>query len=366
MKKEFMPVSWVDLFVTERCNLNCSYCFHKQNPKDMSDQTMEKSIELLRGKIADDCIFNFFGGEALLRQDFCIKWHKELLREFKKCRFAISTNAVVFPDKMIDYLNTPLFDVQISYDGTFQDKNRGRAEDVRKNIERYVDILRGGNVHFRLTFTPETVGGLYESIMDIYKRGGRRISHQADISLEWSEEHFCEYKKQLEMLYKEKEVLKDIQLYFCQCQRVTNEKKSICAMGKGLIAIDATGDIFPCHRAIKFPEFKIGNVYDGSLNRGMFVGLAMDMCEECPVSSTCHPCAIANYELSGSLVDNPSSTCRINEIEYEMSLNEYRESNREMIENELIIRKMIPVLEDLKTSGSDAIKILSEAFDGRH
>lgn len=359
-------VSWIDLFVTENCNLSCKYCFHPKKPRDMSDETMQATIDFFKDKITEDCIFNFFGGEPTLREDFCVRWFHKLKEVFPKCRISTSTNAVSFPEKMISIMKHKDCDTQISYDGVCQDEYRGKSELVEKNIRRYVKEISGGNLHFRLTFTPENVHRLYDSVQMVYDLGGRRMAHQAEISNRWEKKHFTEYEKQLNKIYGFLDKHKDFASHFCKCDRVTNTKNSICSMGKGLISIDAIGDIYPCHRSIKFTEFKIGNVYNKKFNRGRFNTLVMRECGKCTAEPTCHPCVIANYEINKSLIINPDSTCVINKIEYKKAFDKYKIENKEMFETQYILEPTLNVLNDIRYNNKEILKMLKEESDARY
>ena len=366
MNNETSLISWIDLFVTEKCNLNCKYCFHPQKPRDMSDETMQATINFFKDKITDNCIFNFFGGEPTLREDFCMKWFYKIKEFFPKCRVSTSTNAVLFPEKMISIMRRKDFDTQISYDGVYQEEYRGESKLVEKNIHRYVKEISGGNLHFRLTFMPETVHRLYDSIQMVYDLGGKRAAHQAVLSAHWEEKHFKEYEKQLTEIYKFLDEHKDFSSYFCTCDRVTNTRNSICSMGKGLIAVDAAGDIYPCHRSIKFPEFKIGNVHEKRFNRGRFKTLIIPECKGCIAEPTCHTCVIANYEINGSLVSNPASTCVINKIEYNKAFAKYKVENKEEFKARYILKPMLNVLNDIKDNNKEIIRVLKETKYARY
>ena len=57
-----------DLFITNRCNLHCKYCFHKQGGETLTLETAMRILDELRAsdKIKDRFTINFFGGEPLL------------------------------------------------------------------------------------------------------------------------------------------------------------------------------------------------------------------------------------------------------------------------------------------------------------
>lgn len=357
-------VSWIDIFVTERCNLDCKYCFHSQTPRDMSDETMEATLDFFDGKITEDCIINLFGGEPFLREDFCYKWIHKIRERFPNVRFSMSTNGVKFADLLMDDLKKPYMDLQISYDGVCQDMYRGQNDIVVENIKRYASELTKDDFHLRLTFTNETVGTLYESVKLMHSLGARRMSHQAVIEDTWKPEDFKVYKEQLLKIYDYTDKNPDAQVYFCQCDRVTNTKNSICSMGKGLVAVDAEGDLYPCHRAIKFPEFRMGSVHDEVLNRGRFYSMVIPGCNNCFAQPTCHPCVIANYEMGGSLFDNPPATCEINKIEFNEAYKRFTAENKELFELQNLLIPMEKVLIDTKEDRETVLKALRRIKDG--
>ncbi len=63
MKYEFKKAA---LFVTEKCNLRCDYCYQKRNPKDMEPDKAVDAIDFLFDNSQNFFTLTFFGGEPLI------------------------------------------------------------------------------------------------------------------------------------------------------------------------------------------------------------------------------------------------------------------------------------------------------------
>lgn len=67
------------IFTTTRCNLECPYCYVKQDGRDMSDETYEKMneifLKMLETGEKDYLIYRLAGGEPLLVFD---KWKSHM------------------------------------------------------------------------------------------------------------------------------------------------------------------------------------------------------------------------------------------------------------------------------------------------
>jgi uncharacterized protein len=152
---------------------------------------------------------------------------------------------------------------------------------------------------------------------------------------------------------------KDIYVHFCDCEKITKQKdNAICSAGKTLIALTANGDLYPCHRMIKMDKFKIGNVFEGTLNRGGFAVMGILGCRDCVALPTCHPCIAANYEYTGSFMKPLRATCEINKIEHIMSEMRYTRLNKDILDSQDMIRSMVLVLTDLRNSNNEILEVL--------
>ena len=73
----FVPVTNFMAYVTEECNLRCSYCFVNKQPRHMTMETARKMIDFcLQPLVSGQEPFlsiNFFGGEPLLRAEFLLE-----------------------------------------------------------------------------------------------------------------------------------------------------------------------------------------------------------------------------------------------------------------------------------------------------
>ena len=353
---DYTKITWVDLMVTDRCNMNCRYCFHNQRPLDMSEDTILRAITFLRDKISDDPVFNFFGGEPMLRTEFCSKWLRTIGDMFRGARFHISTNGTIFDEGLIELFKRPGSQFQISYDGINQGTLRGNAEKVEKNIRRFTELLFPVNPSVRLTFTRDTVKDLSESMERCYSLGVRKFTHQPELNNDWVESDFQEYEIQLGKMYKFIKNHGDLYSQICDCSRIeVCRPGSVCAAGKTLISIDPVGNIYPCHRMVGVDRFKLGNVNDRLMHRGKMLSIKIRGCEQCSALPTCNPCIAANYEFNGALSSPINATCRINRIEYDMARKEYHSSYGEVSDDSKVIMSMISVLEEIKRSNDEIL-----------
>lgn len=166
------------LGVTERCNLNCSYCCYSghfigqrtHSQRSMSWEVARQAIQYyLDNDQAGDgsCPISFYGGEPLLEFSLikkCVDFASEKAGELgKTLRFAISTNGTLLDDEICDYLVEHEFLVMVSLDGPKVSHDRYRVypngkgsfdgvkHNLRRFAERYPDYkTRGLNV----TITP--------------------------------------------------------------------------------------------------------------------------------------------------------------------------------------------------------------------
>ncbi|MCK4890906.1 MAG: radical SAM protein, partial [Candidatus Aminicenantes bacterium] len=65
-----MNIKNVTLILTEKCNIDCSFCYQgTKDPKNMSPETSVKILKLLQNNISSEVHLSFSGGEPLLNFD---------------------------------------------------------------------------------------------------------------------------------------------------------------------------------------------------------------------------------------------------------------------------------------------------------
>jgi uncharacterized protein len=111
--------------LSEKCNLNCSYCgVDKWSKKAIDPYLYLEEFRRLRAQHPDETIkIDFFGGEPLLQMDLI----KTILDEVKKdgnIKLFMPTNGLLLDEDKADFLVENDIEVSISFDGLWQDTNR--------------------------------------------------------------------------------------------------------------------------------------------------------------------------------------------------------------------------------------------------
>jgi len=129
----------IDIEITGRCNLLCSYCSHFTSPgeveKDLpSEDWLRFFKELNRCKVTNVCLS---GGEPFYREDL-----KELISGIvsNRMRFSILTNGTLISKEMAEYIaSTRRCDyVQVSIDGS-----RPKTHDAFRGKGSFMRAIRG-------------------------------------------------------------------------------------------------------------------------------------------------------------------------------------------------------------------------------
>lgn len=110
---------WVHFFLTRKCNLDCKYCYVKDNSKkELSTEEVKKVIDKLYS--LGIRVIAFFGGEPTIRRDFC----EILAYAHKKKIFCyFTTNGVLLNEDYIDRIaKTGVDFIELSVDSIFDFK----------------------------------------------------------------------------------------------------------------------------------------------------------------------------------------------------------------------------------------------------
>lgn len=141
----------MNLEVTEKCPLRCSYCVYQDHyreqrrysNKSMKLETAKKAIQLLKehSTHSDTILLGFYGGEPLLQFSLikaCVDYAKKIFNG-KELLFNITTNAVLVNKQIAKFLFNEGFSVLVSLDG---------PEDINDMHRKY----KNGQGSFEKTF----------------------------------------------------------------------------------------------------------------------------------------------------------------------------------------------------------------------
>lgn len=329
----------IDLFITEECNMSCSYCFHPKAPNVLFIEQGCKILNRIKELSPDRMEINFFGGEPMLYPETVIAlaehartlWLPDKQKQ-EIVNFTISTNATFFSTPIFTKMKSLGFSIQISCDGdelTTLEHRGGDFNTVISNSKAILSILPLTSV--RMTYTPKTVGRLALSLRFLIEEVGfTRVMHHAVMEADWTKDDVEMYRRQLRQIYHYRRWLKktgkEIDIHFVDNPlRILNDEipaeVNFCDAGKSYVALLASGDVFPCHRAASQRLFKLGNIFNREMPflRGIFTKIDKEFTgcsSHCVCASTCHTCIITQELVNKDLLKPLSKYCAINEVEF--------------------------------------------------
>ena len=298
---EDFPLTTMVLNVTNKCNLACTYCYeygedkiidteNGKQPKFMSDQTAEESIEFLLAESRGQEVAHvtFFGGETLLNfpvlQKTVAYARRRAAEEGKRIEFSLTTNATLLRPEIIEWLADNQIGVTISIDGPkeVQDglrvfhNGKGSYDVVQPKIKELLKRHRTRPIGARVTLTQKNMDVLkifkhLTEEMGFWEVGLAPVTTQDHRDYAITAEGKDDMLRQFEVLAEEwlEAALKDEHHGFSNVKDTLEEihkgvsKAYGCGAGLGLMGVATDGDVSLCHRFAGSPEHTIGSVTEG-------------------------------------------------------------------------------------------------------
>ena len=351
----------ITLQVTQNCNLRCDYCAYsgKYNNRThsknrMSFETACKAVDFLikHSRCTKKSIIGFYGGEPLLEINLIKKLiaHIEANYEGKEFTYAMTTNATLLTDEIVDYLVEKNIWLTISIDGpkSIHDLNRcfengiGSYDIVIKNLarmkERYPDYYR--NCSTNTVISPKQEYDCIQRFFmedDVMDSLNSKVSFISDASTNraivyedkvFIEQQKDELKQMLIMLGAIDQIPKNslfgdygheihrkyISLHMGGLHAKKGHPSGPCIAGGKKTFIDIDGNIYPCEKVPECNEMTLGNIHTGisvekAKNMMNIARTTEKQCQNCWAFLFCTSCVVASLDEAGISAEKRLSKC---------------------------------------------------------
>ena len=123
--------------LSEKCNLNCSYCDVNVNDKHYhSNKDFDKFFESYINPLNEEYQFDIFGGEPFLHINEINHIIEALEKEDNCKKIRITSNATIYNQSVVKIIQHPKVVLTVSHDGAFMEMNRG------------IDYIKMGKMYF--------------------------------------------------------------------------------------------------------------------------------------------------------------------------------------------------------------------------
>lgn len=293
------PVKAMCLHIAHDCNLRCEYCFagkgdYHEGRMIMSKEVGLKAIDYLLEKSVGrrNLELDFFGGEPLMNFEVVkdvVHYARSKEKEYGKVfRFTITTNGLLLDDDKIDFINKEMSNVVLSIDGRkeINDKVRARVDgtgcydSVMPKFIKLVEKRGHDQYYVRGTFTKYNKD-FAQDVLHLNSLGFDQISVEpvvSDPKMPYAlteadlPEVFAEYEHLANIMIERKKqgtgfnffhFMLDLDQGPCAIKRLRG-----CGCGNEYVAITPDGDVYPCHQFVGHEDWKVGSVFDKTLDEG--------------------------------------------------------------------------------------------------
>lgn len=316
------PIIEMVLFVTNRCNLNCRYCYISGGSEGVLSKTVgEQAIRwFMRQGVSTPRpqMIAFYGGEPLLEYpliQYLVQFAKEEAGKVNNpIRFGITTNGTLLSESNLYFFQEENIHLIVSIDGKSKTHDsmrkfvsgKGSFAAVEKALPWLLQYRPASFI--RMTVNPGTVKDLYENLEFLIDKGLKNFAIAPNIETQWDQEHWEIFESQcrkIANLYLELEASQHhVRINFIDdtIKYLLRGKRPVapCGAGKTLVGVDIKGEIYPCHRFVSSFNYqgshKFGDVWKGidpmarlpfsRYTSEHFLG-CYSPCEKCPARMIC-------------------------------------------------------------------------------
>lgn len=352
------PIKSLCLHVAHDCNLRCKYCFASTGDfghgrKLLDEATGKKAIDFLleHSQGRRNLELDFFGGEPLMNMDVVksvVSYARSKEKEYNKnFRFTITTNGVLLNDEITEYINSEMSNIVLSIDGRPEVNDRmrpavngkGSYEVILPKFKSLVQKRGEGQYYVRGTFTKYNLD-FADDVIHLYEQGFDQISVEPvvtdpakDYALTEQDlpKIYAEYERLAKYIIERKKNEESINFFHfmldldqgpCAIKRLRG-----CGCGNEYVAVTPDGDIYPCHQFVGMKEWKMGSVYDGSINTKMKDDFAKANvyskrdCKDCWAKFYCSGgCNANNLQYAGDIRNSHKLACDLEKKRLECAI----------------------------------------------
>jgi radical SAM protein with 4Fe4S-binding SPASM domain len=317
----FSRPAQVQIDITNRCNLNCLYCYNKMNSlrdRELSDDELRQIISKVITEL-NPLYVSFSGGEPLIRADLLIESIKKLKEN--KIGVHINTNSLLMTEDIAKNFGELKVDkININIDSLeYQDKLRGGKNLLKKTFNS-LEILKKHFPKEKISIACVITKLNYKNCLEIakfVKREGLMEIHLLDMipcekssmDLFLSKEEWLEFFK----IYKE---IKDMGVKIKPNHALlflgefeNQVKIPFCMAGRFKMVITADGKIVPCNY-FKNKDFICGDALKENLlevwqnskimNEFRYFIPKEEKCQKCKLVNLCTGgCRAMSLKLTG-------------------------------------------------------------------
>jgi len=332
------------LFISQDCNLRCSYCFANHGAfggmeKLMTIDIAKKSIDKLLSKSSNNFV-EFFGGEPFLNFPLMKEVEEYGRKTGLEIKYTTITNGTIMNDAIEKFIIDNLFYLCISLDGPkeINDSQRfGNIGSVHDMAEATIKRLNSKRTPLAIKCTAtkksiRTLGDIAEYISSFGVKSMAfapvaRIPQESELYI--SDREFEIYADKLSKIAVKilnqlalGNVTTSVSPIFRILSQLVTKTRMVhhCSAGREYIAVTADGDVYPCHEFVGIEEFKMGNVNDEDFpgetynriknifdNHSVY---AFDECKACWARFLCGgDCAVRSHIYNGDLFKPTKRKC---------------------------------------------------------
>ncbi len=328
---------------TERCNLNCSYCYipeeMRRDGNHMSEKNLLDALSRLKSYFSQTLPQGsvpqivFHGAEPLLNRDAVFAGIDQFKNDF---RFGVQTNSTLLDDKAVEFLISRDVSIGISLDAptaAIADRTRKNWEGdgvYKKSIEAMERLKGYPNWSVICTITSENMRHLTKVVEFFHEKEAptcllnilrctlqpSRKVRPADAD---AARHFLTALDRSYELYQETgrklpvgNFANILLAIIAPTARRLMCDISPCGGGRCFFALAPNGDLFPCSEFIGLPAFNGGNIFNNNIG-DVLVSDAFKMvtgrkvedvepCKRCAIRHFCgSPCPAEAHEMNGGM-----------------------------------------------------------------
>jgi hypothetical protein len=201
----------LQLMITRRCQLRCSYCPVVKGHADMPRAVIDRAVDLLLTGDRPDLRLDFSGGEPLLRRDDVLRAARRMVegasRRGQQASFYMVTNGFALDVPLASELAELGFRVELSLDGEEPVHNRcktpvdpGENPYVRTRAALDAALQAGLDHTVVMVVTPETVSAMGRSLAHVLASGARSVDVNYAIGRAWAGPPLVRYLEGLDAI----------------------------------------------------------------------------------------------------------------------------------------------------------------------